>query len=205
MSTTSTETPSPPLSEEEFLAKLDLHAKFKQRFHDTHYNTHIHELNARLNLGLDLAPPQTTEHDASPRTPDPFASIPDLANKKTIEVVYLGNSMLERLKTTGKCTRLAGLVGSWKAGCGGDRNENVAWRLREGLYEVLRSAQEGGRCDIKLWVLIAPKSRVLACAFFYRKDIRDGLVDEANEMMMMMRVIEPLRMKNGEQRVFWYE
>lgn len=93
---------------------------------------------------------------------DPFTSTANLSNKTAINVIYLGNSMLERLKTTGKTTKLAGLDVAWNAGCGGDKNENVVYRLSEpqGLYSILKFAHndevkegEERKCDIKLWVL----------------------------------------------------
>lgn len=63
--------------------------------------------------------------------------------------------MLERLKTTGKDTKLGKLDVAWNAGCGGDKNENVIYRLEQGLYSILRTAQKesNNESDIKVWVL----------------------------------------------------
>lgn len=71
--------------------------------------------------------------------------------------------MLERLKTTGKNTRLGQLDVSWNAGCGGDTNSNVVYRLsnEQGFYKILKSDQaleqkKGGeekKCNIKVWIL----------------------------------------------------
>ena len=56
---------------------------------------------------------------------------------RDIEVLLLGDSMFERLKTTGK--------GIWttnpavgNAGVGGDKTQHVLWRLEQGLLKVVR-------------------------------------------------------------------
>jgi hypothetical protein len=216
------------MSDSKFLSKIQTVSKFKQRSHDTHHSIHLPELNARLNLGFDL--PKTTEPSADN---DPSTPLANLANVKKIEVVYLGNSMLERFKTTGTATRLGRLSSkglAWNAGCGGDKNENVLYRLHEGLYQHLKTAQEDGRCNIKLIVLasgtnnlhvrrglrgldvesyrlllqaclrVAPRCRVLACDVFYRKDVADGLVDAGNKLLRA--VVEE---DEWEGRVTWVE
>lgn len=113
-------------ADSEFLTKLHSHAKYKQRSHQTHHDIHLHELNARLNLDLTLPP------IPNPPADDPFYTLPNLTNTSDIEVVLLGNSMLERFKTTGAATRLGNLESVWNAGCGGDKNENVLYRLEQG-------------------------------------------------------------------------
>lgn len=142
------------ISDEEFLTRLKTSAKHKERSHQTHRNIHLPELNARLNLSLDLPDPSPPPHDG------PYALHPDLTNTSKIEVVYFGNSMLERFKTSGRDTEL-GKLGregkAWNAGCGGDKNENVLYRLSQdqGLYPLLKKAGEENpsKCAIKLWVL----------------------------------------------------
>lgn len=78
-------------SEEAFLSRIETHAKYKRRSYDTDHNAHMPEVTLRLNLDSPLG---TT-------------TAPNLAKKQKINIVYRGNSMLERLKTTGKSTRLA--------------------------------------------------------------------------------------------------
>jgi len=198
------------LSDAEFLEKLRSFAKFKERSHQTHHRVHIPELIARLQFDTPLPTPS---EDASPPAPD--APVPNLSNTSPITVVYLGNSMLERFKTSGITTDIGKLGDTgvaFNAGVGGDRNQNVVYRLTEGLYNMLKTAKKDV-CDIKLWILasgtnnlqkkrafrkqdveswrvlveaclrIAPASTVLACDMSYRLDLPDGIVDQSNEML----------------------
>lgn len=233
-----TSTPSPlflEFSDENFLANLQTFSKFKQRSHQTYQNVHLPELNARLNLNLEIPTLPAISED------DPFAPHPDLSNTSKIEVVYLGNSMLERLKTTGRATNLGRLQTAWNAGCGGDKNENVLYRLLQGTYTILKKAQSQEKrsqsSDIKLWILvsgtnnlhpkrpfqesdiasyrrlvkaclkIAPASKVLAGDMFYRKDIPDEIVENSNEMLKC--VVEQMNNRfvenGGQKRILWVE
>ncbi|KAF8932984.1 hypothetical protein BGZ47_011082 [Haplosporangium gracile] len=132
--------------------------------------------------------------------------------------------MLERLKTTGAFTGLAQLPGSFNAGCGGDKIENVLYRL-DLMYPLIQSCS-----NIKLWVVmvgtnnlrkkgfrptdvalyrlllqallrVAPGSKVLACEIFKRKDIEDRYVDKANEMVKGM--IEEMNGYLGGRKIWW--
>ena len=197
-------------SDAEFLEKLRSFAKFKERSHQTHHQVHVPELIARLQLDTPLPTPS---EDTSPPAPD--APVPNLTNTSLISVVYLGNSMLERFKTSGITTDIGKLGDTgvaWNAGVGGDSNQNVVYRLTEGLYSTLKTAKKDV-CDIKLWIVssgtnnlqkkrafrkqdveswrvlveaclrIAPESTVLACDMSYRLDIPDSVVDQSNEML----------------------
>lgn len=222
------------LSDEQFLSKLQAFSKFKERSHNTYDKVHLPELNARLDMALDLPSASGLAQDD-----DLFVRRPDLGNTSKIEVVYLGNSMLERFQTTGRQTQLGKLDTAWNAGCGGDKNENVIYRLCQGMYDILKKAhtQSNPKCAIKVWVLalgtnnlhhkrglraadvasykllvesclrIAPGSVVLACDVFYRKDVADGVVDASNEALK--NVVEDMNreLKDvGEQgRVEWVD
>jgi hypothetical protein len=217
------------MTDVEFLPALENCAKYKERSHNTYQNIHLPELNVRCGLGLNISEPSDLAEN------DPFAPKPDLGNTNPIAVVYLGNSMLERLKTTGYETQLARLSTSWNAGCGGDKNENVIYRMTSGTYRAL--AQPSSAPNIKLWILasgtnnlrpkapfrpldveswqlllesclrIAPDSKVLACDMFYRKDIPDEIVDQSNEKLKeVVRGINEELVKRGmEERVMWVE
>jgi len=143
------------LSEEEFLASLHAHAKVKQRSRDTLHHVHFPELNQRLHLNLDIPPRPSSSNDDE----DPFASHADLSNPRKIEIVYLGHSFLERFKTTGRATRLGNLGAegtAWNAGCGGDKIENIVWRMSQGMYEHLKSVSDWTLSSIRpsTWKII---------------------------------------------------
>ncbi|KAF3022634.1 hypothetical protein E8E14_013960 [Neopestalotiopsis sp. 37M] len=152
------------------------------------------------------------------------------------QIVLLGDSMIERMQTTGQSAslqpwpsasiltdadleseRLKGcahqrLDGVFHAGVGGDKYENILYRLHgdeerqlPGLLDTLRLS------DINLWLIHAgtnnlhpkrglsdasvevlrlvlesilavstPQTKILLSGLFYRTDIADHLVDEAN-------------------------
>jgi lysophospholipase L1-like esterase len=59
---------------------------------------------------------------------------------KTPEVVFLGDSLMERWKTSGK-EKWGQLTSKQKilnAGIGGDKVQNVLWRLEKGLFENMK-------------------------------------------------------------------
>ncbi|KAF1966663.1 hypothetical protein BU23DRAFT_661932 [Bimuria novae-zelandiae CBS 107.79] len=201
------------LSEQAFLERVKVRSSYKERSLKTLITVHWPELTRRLDLPSHILPDSPTssrESNEQEERDDPFALPPNLSNKSRMDIVYLGNSMLERLKTTGKSTKLAQCgrdSTAWNVGCGGDKNENVMYRLFgdvKALHHALKPFS-----DIKLWVVIsgtnnlrkkpfhladtesyqlllesclwiAPKSKVIACDMFYRKDIPDAVVDESN-------------------------
>jgi lysophospholipase L1-like esterase len=162
------------------------------------------------------------------RSHDTYQSthIPELnaESKVDIDTVLIGDSMLERLKNTGRNTRLAQLPSSFNAGVGGDKIENVLYRLDLGLISQLETR------NVKLWVVmigtnnlkktlkkveveryrlllqallrISPTSRILCCEIFKRKDIQDCYVEESNRSIQ--GVIEQMNQNLGE-KIFWVE
>ncbi|KAF2262018.1 hypothetical protein CC78DRAFT_535081 [Lojkania enalia] len=162
-STSSLSLPNPA-----FRSKLNVTAKFKQRSYNTYHTVHLPELNTRLGLNLNLVL-------SKPSTEDPFTCPPDLTNISKIQVLYLGNSMLERLKTTGKNTRLGILEAAWNAGCGGDKNENVLFRLADGMYDILEhQSSDGngsGNLDLKVWLLASGTNNLRPKAPFRDSDV----------------------------------
>ncbi|KAF9126123.1 hypothetical protein BGW39_006859 [Mortierella sp. 14UC] len=198
------------MTQEAFHQLITEAKKFKDRSHSTVHDVHLPELNFL-----------TTNTSQDP------AAAPDA--KATLSTVLIGDSMLERLKTTGTSTELAQLPGSFNAGCGGDKIENVLYRL-DLMYPLLQNCN-----TIKLWVVmvgtnnlrkkgfrpadvalyrlllqallrVAPGSKVIACEMFRRKDIEDRYVDEANNMVKDM--IDEMNIKlagRGEPRIVWIE
>ncbi|OAQ32055.1 SGNH hydrolase [Linnemannia elongata AG-77] len=207
------------LSQEAFQQLLTQSKKFKERSHSTFQNVHLSEL-IRLSQK-----PSNIDTSTSLSSEDP-----DLLTDETpttpVATVLIGDSMLERLKTTGISTGLAKLSGSFNVGCGGDKIENVLYRL-DLMYPLLQNCR-----DIKLWIVmvgtnnlrkkgfrpadvalyrlllqallrIAPRSKVLACEMFRRKDIEDRYVDEANRMVKEM--IKAMNDTLGDARIMWSE
>ncbi|KAK6343516.1 hypothetical protein TWF730_011106 [Orbilia blumenaviensis] len=159
--------------------------KYKERSHQTLEEVH--------KPGLESIPPVTNDSD-----PPCF------------DVIFIGDSMLERLKTTGKNTKLHNLPRSFNLGVGGDKVENVLYRLHTGYISLLE------RRPTKLWVVhigsnnlrpkkglkdsdpsdysnfalliktlrvLSPKSKVLVTGLFRRKDISDEIIRTTNEKL----------------------
>ncbi|KAF9545120.1 hypothetical protein EC957_011275 [Mortierella hygrophila] len=207
------------LSQESFLQLIIQAKKFKERSHSTFQDVHLSEL-TRFSQK-----PSNVDTSASLSSEDPNL-LPNDTPTTPLSTVFIGDSMLERLKTTGTSTGLANLSGSFNVGCGGDKIENVLYRL-DLMYPLLQNCS-----DIKLWVVmvgtnnlrkkgfrptdvalyrlllqallrIAPGSKVLACEVFRRKDIEDRYVDEANRMVKEM--IKAMNDTLGEARILWSE
>jgi len=88
---------------------------------------------------------KTRSHDTTLKT-----HIPELSKRQgDFDIVLLGDSMLERLKTTGASTRLAHMERTFNAGVGGDKIENVLYRL--GTLGMLDKLSER---NVKLWVVM---------------------------------------------------
>ncbi|KAL3422994.1 acetylhydrolase [Phlyctema vagabunda] len=142
--------------------------------------------------------------------------------------VLIGDSMIERLQTTGASTRTANLASSFNAGVGGDRIESVLYRLDLGLFTRL---QDRG---IQVWVLmlgtnhmgkkkkglkskeldayrvlvqallrIAPQSRILACALFPRTDVEEANLDHANSQLVDL--VREVNGQLGAEKVVWLD
>lgn len=180
------------LSKLKFQKLLQAAMKYKARSHNTYQSTHV--------TGLNAEP------------------------KVDINTVLIGDSMFERLKNTGRNTRFAQLPSSFNAGVGGDKIENVLYRLDLGLMSQLDTR------NVKLWVVmigtnnlkkalkkveveryrlllqallrISPRSRILCCEIFKRKDIDDCHVEESNRAIR--GVIEEMNGNLGE-KIFWVE
>lgn len=183
------------LSPSDFNAILAASAKFKSRSHATYHKTHLPELTAL---------PQ-----------------------QSITTVLIGDSMLERLKSTGVSTRTGTLDRGFNAGVGGDKIENVLYRLGLGMATLLQdrgvrlwvvmvgtnnlSPKRGLRGDeiekygllLQALLRIAPRSRVLCCEIFRRKDVAEGLVEESNALLREM--IEVVNAGLEERRIEWLD
>ncbi|KAG0050392.1 hypothetical protein BGZ83_004816 [Gryganskiella cystojenkinii] len=154
--------------------------------------------------------------------------LPELQSTSTIDTVLIGDSMLERFKTTGTATQVStNLPRSFNAGCGGDKIENVLYRLSF-MNPLLQEKQ------VKLWVVMlgtnnlrnkkglkptdrelyrlllqnllrvgATESKILICELFKRKDFEDRHIDDANTMIRS--VIQEMNTDSGKERIFLSE
>ncbi|KAK6507704.1 hypothetical protein TWF481_006127 [Arthrobotrys musiformis] len=137
-------------------------------------------------------------------------AIPQDPTQPAFDVIFIGDSMIERLKTTGQKTNLHNFPRSFNLGVGGDKIENVLYRLHTGYIPLL--AQR----STKLWVVhigtnnlrmkkglrdtepsdywnfrvliqtlwyLSPGSKILVTGIFRRKDIGDKLIETANEKL----------------------
>jgi hypothetical protein len=100
------------LSDDDFFKLLNASGKYKERSNQTHDTVHA---------------PLLAQQPSKP-----------------IWCLLLGDSMLERLKTTGAHTQLAqiGYADVFNAGVGGDRIQNVLYRL--GTKDLFRALQSRG-------------------------------------------------------------
>ncbi|KAE9367139.1 SGNH hydrolase [Stipitochalara longipes BDJ] len=196
------------LSKTGFRKLLQAEMKFKTRSHNTYHKIHAPELKNRQAQSLKDSTPNIASINSS--SVDNI-QIPSPTNLPTaIDTVLIGDSMLERLKTTGAHTQIAHLPSSFNAGVGGDKIENVLYRLDFGMMDLLEEQ------NVKVWVVmvgtnnlkkthpllpveveryrlllqsllsISPKSQIIACGLFKRKDVGDQYVEESNELLRNM-------------------
>lgn len=190
------------LSDSDFHALLQANMKFKARSHETHQAVHMPSLTLQL------------------------SSIP-------ITTLLIGDSMFERLKTTGLNTRTSKLCSqpdslAFNAGVGGDKIENVLYRLDHGLLDIFSKQKEelklgvvmigtnnfNGKkplkiSDIEKYRLLLQallrmsntESKILCCEIFKRKDVKDELVEESNRMLR--ELIADINAYIGKERIGW--
>ncbi|KAH6683979.1 SGNH hydrolase-type esterase domain-containing protein [Halenospora varia] len=152
--------------------------------------------------------------------------IPELTSLEanTLQTVLIGDSMLERLKTTGIDTHLSSLPNSFNAGVGGDKIENVLYRLDLGLLKDLKKHEESlkvillmvgtnnlskkgikdieaERYSLLLGALLGLNEgcKVICCEIFRRKDTGDQAIEKANEMWH----VEWMNKDVGKDSVIW--
>lgn len=194
---------------------LKKHEKQRDKSRDTHDNVHKPAL-------LELQKPFNPANQASPAS----VTSPNLSNAG--QVILLGSSGIELFKTTGRDTQIANRPNTFNAGCSGDTIENVLYRLRLGLLDLIQPLFP------KLWVVhigtnnllsnkplqkveldnyrlllralfsvSPPKARVLAVAIFKRKDRDDDVVRVSNEGIK--KAVEDVNGEEGRERVRFVE
>lgn len=194
--------------------------KYKERSHNTFLEVH--------KPGLEAIPlvPNTLKTNLRPSTSTASSETPPtIKAASTFDVIFIGDSMLERLKTTGINTNLHNLQQSFNLGVGGDRIQNVLYRLDLGYIELL------GSRHTRLWVVhigtndltpkrglrnseiscyrlllqallnLSPESQVLVTGLFKRKDVSDEIVEKSNEAIQGL--VEDLNGQLDGSRLVW--
>ena len=210
---------------------LKAQAKYKERSHKTHYKTHEPELNLfhksiQLHLGT-LFPKSTTEHPTQDIAEPAVSGNP---GTKPPQIVLIGDSMLERLKTTGRSVqaKLFNRPNTFNAGVGGDKIENVLYRLQLGLLQLMQPLAT------RLWIVhigannlrpngplrpfdlenyclllralfsVSPRhAQILVTGIFRRKDIADAHVHNSNRSIK--GIVEEMNKGYGSERILFME
>jgi lysophospholipase L1-like esterase len=159
---------------------INQRACFKQRSYDTHTSTHQPQLES---------------------------SAENISSAPQIDIVLLGDSMFERFKTTGNYTQIGQLhyPQVFNAGVGGDKIENVLYRVDLGLLRLLKPKNpkiivlQLGTNNLQrkrglerqhlddyflllqaLLVMFSTETRILVTGLFKRKDVDEQCIIQSN-------------------------
>lgn len=246
------------LSHPAFVNLLKTQGNYKERSKTTFANVHKPELEA-LNRALSnndeiaassAASPPIEKKDKEKDTQKESSSSPiesprtlligdsHLERLKTfptapLQTKLLGSSAIEHLKTlpTGSAQyQLTTLPSSVNLGCGGDKIENVLYRLYAGTYRLLLplspsikliilhvgtnnlrplhplTATECAKYSLLLAALlkIAPGATLVCSGLFHRRDIPDGVVGEStDELKKVVEELDNAGVEDWTGRVKW--
>ncbi|CAF3168410.1 unnamed protein product [Rotaria sp. Silwood2] len=205
------------LSDTQLEGLINERARFKQRSHDTHTQTHQPQLESSSSINSSLT---TIAREFPPQ----------------IDVVLLGDSMLERFKTTGKDTQIGQLQYPrvFNAGVGGDKIENVLYRIRLGLLSMLKAKNpklvviqigtnnlqpkrslhglhlDNYRLLLQASLRLLPtQTQILVTGLFKRKDVDEQCVLQSNmdikQIINTINTQETDRQAEENYRVHWME
>jgi lysophospholipase L1-like esterase len=192
-------------------------ARFKKRSHDTHTETHRPQLESSSSINSS----STT-------------TVCELPSQ--IDIVLLGDSMLERFQTTGKHTQIGQLQYPqiFNAGVGGDKVENVLYRINLGLLTMLKAKNpklvviQIGTNNLQpkrslhglhlddyhlllqaLLRLLPAQTQILVTGLFKRRDVDEQCVLQSN--MDTKQIVDTINTQETERRteetnrVHWIE
>ena len=155
---------------------------------------------------------------------------PQLENDSPIDIVLLGDSMFERFKTTGQRTRIGRLAYPqlFNAGVGGDKIENVLYRIDLGLIDLLKphnpklivlhigtnnlrpkhglKSQQLNDYDLLLRTLISSFStntQILVIGLFKRTDVEEQLISQSNKALE--ELVSNVNLEYQGNRVHWLD
>ena len=205
------------LSDAQLDGLVNERARFKQRSHDTHTQTHKPQLES-----------------SSPITSSSTTAACELSPQ--IDVVLLGDSMLERFQTTGKYTHIGQLQYPrvFNGGVGGDKIENVLYRIRLGLLSMLNARNpklvviQIGTNNLQpkrslhglhldnyrlllqtLFRILPVHTQILVTGLFKRTDVDEQCVLQSNmdikEIVNTMNTRGTERQAENNYRVHWME
>lgn len=194
------------LSNTQLCRLINERARFKQRSQDTHTRTHRPQLES-------LPTSNSSAIQPSPLSP-------------SIEIVLLGDSMFERFKTTGKYTQLGQLryPQVFNAGVGGDKIENVLYRIDLGLLRLLKPRNpqlvvlQLGTNNLKpkqalqschldnydlllqaLLIILPAQTQILVTGLFRRSDVDEQCIVESN--MALKALVTKINRETTESQV----
>lgn len=248
------------LSHPAFVNLLKTQGNYKERSQTTYADVHKPELEAlsktlstnNETINSSAASPAIEEKAKDKETQKGFSSSMDqsprtllvgdslLERLKTLptspfRTILLGSSAIEQLKNSPPGSpqlHLTTLPSSINLGCGGDKIENVLYRLYAGTYRLLLpfspyikliilqvgtnnlrplrplTATEGAKYSLLLAALlkIAPGATLVCSGLFNRRDIPDGVVGASNDALK--NVVEGLNnaeVENWTGRVKWVD
>ncbi|CAF2422622.1 unnamed protein product [Rotaria sp. Silwood2] len=205
------------LSDNQLEGLINERARFKQRSHDTHTQTHQPQLESSSLINSSL----TTTACEFPQQ---------------IDVVLLGDSMLERFKTTGKNTQIGQLQYPrvFNGGVGGDKIENVLYRIRLGLLRMLKAKNpklvviQIGTNNLQpkrslhglhldnyrlllqaILRLLSAQTQILVTGLFKRRDVDEQCVLQSNvdikQIVYTINTQETNGQAEANHRVHWME
>ena len=197
---------------------LGLKGKYKERSHKTFHNVHVPEIR-----GILASAQATNKSTTSTKAPTPPTNLPP-------EVILIGDSMLERFRTTGRSAhaQISSRPHTFNAGVGGDKIENVLYRLDQGLLQRLQplaprlwvvhigtnnlhdkaslqpSALDNYALLLRALLSGSPSdAQVLAVAIFPRKDIDDAIVRTSN--LGIQEAVKAVNIELGNERIWFVE
>ena len=188
---------------------INQRARFKQRSYDTHTSTHQPQLES---------------------------STENISSASQIDIVLLGDSMFERFKNTGKYTQIGQLQYPqvFNAGVGGDKIENVLYRMDLGLLRLLKPKNpkiivlQLGTNNLQrkrglerrhlddyylllqaLLVTFSTQTQILVTGLFNRKDVDEQCITQSNmDLEELVTRVNTEEMEKGIQqgpRIQWTE